>query len=58
MVGGLALSQLLTLYTTPLIYLYLDRLQRFVSTLAVVPPRGFSKINRSDVAQNGVSTLE
>jgi HAE1 family hydrophobic/amphiphilic exporter-1 len=58
MVGGLALSQLLTLYTTPVIYLYLDRLQRFVSTLAVVPPRGCSKINRSAVAQNGVSTLE
>ena len=28
-VGGLALSQILTLFTTPVVYLYLDRLNAF-----------------------------
>ena len=32
MVGGLILSQILTLYTTPVIYLYLDRAQRWLTS--------------------------
>jgi hydrophobe/amphiphile efflux-1 (HAE1) family protein len=31
MVGGLAFSQVLTLYTTPVVYLYLDRLQHWLT---------------------------
>jgi multidrug efflux pump subunit AcrB len=30
-VGGLLLSQMLTLYTTPVVYLYMDRLSRWLS---------------------------
>src|SRR3977135_3014994 len=30
MVGGLALSQILTLYTTPVVYLYLDRINTWI----------------------------
>ena len=30
-VGGLLLSQMLTLYTTPVVYLYLDRLSRWLT---------------------------
>ena len=30
MVGGLIVSQLLTLFTTPVVYLYLDRLQNWM----------------------------
>jgi multidrug efflux pump subunit AcrB len=35
MVGGLAFSQMFTLYTTPVVYLYLSRLQRRLSRRAV-----------------------
>jgi hypothetical protein len=29
-VGGLILSQMLTLFTTPVVYIYMDRLQSFL----------------------------
>ena len=31
-VGGLIVSQMLTLYTTPVVYLYLDRFQEWLLT--------------------------
>jgi hypothetical protein len=31
-VGGLAVSQILTLYTTPVVYIYLDKLQTWLFT--------------------------
>ena len=38
-IGGLAVSQLLTLYTTPVVYLYFDRLQQWWYRIrGAVPP--------------------
>lgn len=38
-VGGLILSQLLTLYTTPVVYLYLDKLQRRFGSAPQLSPK-------------------
>jgi multidrug efflux pump len=40
-VGGLLFSQILTLYTTPVVYLYLDRFRVWSSTRARIRPHGF-----------------
>jgi hydrophobic/amphiphilic exporter-1 (mainly G- bacteria), HAE1 family len=51
-VGGLVVSQLLTLYITPVYYLYLDRFQNWTKTRFVGKARG-----REEVEQvNGVLT--
>jgi multidrug efflux pump len=36
-IGGLIVSQMLTLYTTPVVYLYFDRIQRWVAGLRTRP---------------------
>jgi hydrophobic/amphiphilic exporter-1 (mainly G- bacteria), HAE1 family len=38
MVGGLIVSQALTLFTTPVIYLYLDKLSDWISSWRPVAP--------------------
>jgi HAE1 family hydrophobic/amphiphilic exporter-1 len=37
-VGGLLLSQILTLFTTPVVYLYLDQLSEFLQRLRIGSP--------------------
>jgi Cu/Ag efflux pump CusA len=51
MVGGLALSQILTLYTTPVIYLYLSKLQRLVSRRPARMPVLATKIGDAEAAE-------
>jgi Cu/Ag efflux pump CusA len=39
-VGGLLVSQVLTLYTTPVIYLYMDRLNNWIAKFGFATPPG------------------
>jgi multidrug efflux pump subunit AcrB len=50
MVGGLALSQILTLYTTPVIYLYMSSLQRLLSKRPAHMPTLAAKIGGAEAA--------
>ena len=48
MVGGLALSQILTLYTTPVVYLYLSRLQAWLVGRPTRMPRLAAKMGEAE----------
>ncbi len=52
-VGGLVISQLLTLYITPVVYLYLEKIQE----LMVALPRWFGRRARTAGAQTGEPAL-
>ena len=54
-VGGLILSQALTLFTTPVIYLYMDQISRFLGKRRGMPPAGALEQTPRD-AKIGVSS--
>ncbi|HEY8208755.1 MAG TPA: efflux RND transporter permease subunit, partial [Myxococcaceae bacterium] len=49
-VGGLLISQVLTLYTTPVIYLYMERLARWVKDLRARPGTGKPEASGEEAA--------
>jgi HAE1 family hydrophobic/amphiphilic exporter-1 len=51
MVGGLLVSQVLTLLTTPVVYLYLDKLSQWLNRGSRRPDRDFESINRAHQSQ-------
>jgi HAE1 family hydrophobic/amphiphilic exporter-1 len=44
-VGGLLVSQILTLFSTPVIYVYMDRLQRYLTPAAAGEEIGFKVLS-------------
>ena len=52
-VGGLLLSQILTLYTTPVVYMYLDRFRLWMRTITAAAPRSidWSVTTKSNMKQ-------
>ena len=51
MVGGLALSQVLTLYTTPVVYLYMSKLQRLLSRRPATLPHLASAMGGPEITE-------
>ncbi len=47
MVGGLLLSQLLTLFTTPVVYIYLDRINHWLIHLKRSAEQSSSRCGRT-----------
>ena len=52
-IGGLVLSQILTLYTTPVVYLYLDRLRHW-SRRRLASRRSQEATSRTAIPRRGV----
>jgi len=62
-VGGLALSQVLTLYTTPVVYIYLDRLQTWLfgkrrKRRLAMPPRCLPNENFRELLNSNLVALQ
>jgi len=53
MVGGLLVSQVLTLFTTPVVYIYMDKLSEFISRR----PKGAWAKGVPGLADKGVPSL-